>query len=68
MIECYNPDLYDKPGMSRTHRLSIIPTDRQTGILEYVLMINTELANPENMRLHIDKGSSINFRWNQSFD
>lgn len=68
MIECYNPDLYDKPGMSRTHRLSIIPTDGQTGILEYVLMINTELANPENMRLHIDKGSSINFRWNQSFE
>ena len=68
MIEFYNPDLYDKPGMSRTHRLSIIPTDGQTGILEYVLMINTELANPENMRLHIDKGSSINFRWNQSFE
>lgn len=68
-IECYNPELPDEPGGSLIeYKLSSISEDEENKMLEYVLMINTELANPENMRLCIRQGGSVNYRWNQSFE
>lgn len=68
-IELYDPELPDEPGGSLIeYKLSSISEDEENKMLEYVLMINTELANPENMRLCIRQGSSVNYRWNQSFE
>ncbi len=62
-IECYYPDMHDNPN-----NLFFASEDGEAEMMEYVLMINTELANPENMRLYIMQGCSINYRWNQSFE
>ena len=67
-IECYYPDMHDNPNNLFEYSLSFASEDGEAEMMEYVLMINTELANPENMRLYIMQGCSINYRWNQSFE
>lgn len=66
-IECYYPEMHDNPDNLFEYKLSFASEDGEDKMLEYVLMINTELANPESMRLFIE-GGSVNYRWNHSFE